>query len=246
MHHKNDFDTIYVKPSPQEYAYFIDGEITEPVCYRELMQVLNSMQEGDSLELTINSHGGYLHSTTMLSNAIRGSKGHVHGILNGVAMSGASILYLSCHSVDVLPHSTFMAHTSSGSEYGKLSDTTRSIQSSVKQLEALYKDVYWGFYTEAEIDDILAGKDSYLEYDEICDRLEQREKLLIKQQEEEQSKREAALEAMFSEEDEEAIPDAIVDKLSKQDLRDYIKGWIEVKVKEDGVYEIIKTDLFEE
>lgn len=243
MQHKNDFDMIYVKPSPQEFAYFIDGEITEPSNYRELMQVLNSMAEGDSLELTINSHGGFLHSTTMISNAIRSTRGHVHGVLNGVAMSGASILYLSCHSVDVLPHSTFMAHTSSGAEYGKLSDTTRSIQSSVKQLEALYKDVYWGFYTEEEIDDILAGKDSYLEYDEICKRLDQREKLLIKQQEQTIAEQEADMDAMFDEMEPPLAPE-IVDKLSKQDLRDYIKGMIEVKVDTDGSYEIIKTESF--
>ena len=109
----NTLDTIYVKPSPQRFAYFIDEDITEPSSYRELSQVLISMQEGDELELQINCFGGFLHTTMMLSNLIRSTKGHVHGVLNGCGMSGGSILLLSCHSVEVMPHSTLMAHTSS-------------------------------------------------------------------------------------------------------------------------------------
>lgn len=210
----NKLDNIYVKPSPQSFTYFIDGDIGEPSDYRELQQVLISMQEGDDLELQINCFGGYLHTTTMLSNSIRSTKGHVHGVLNGVAMSGGSVLLLSCHSVEVMPHSTFMSHTSNGFNGGKLSDTVRSVTSSAKQLEALYRDVYYGFYTEEEITEILDGKDSYLEYDEICERLEKRAKLLEAQHIADQKAAMDEMQALF--EDEQDVPVEILAKSLKQ------------------------------
>lgn len=228
----NELDTIYVKPSPQNFAYFIDGDIEEPSKYRELVQVLTSMSEDDSLELTINCFGGFLHTTTMLSNMIRSCDGHVHGVLNGVAMSGGSILLLSCHSVEVMPHSTLMSHTSHGYDGGKLSDKIRSIQSSDKQLRALYQDVYFGFYSPEEIEDILEGKDSYLEYDEICERLEKRENIIKAQM---QEQKEAQTKA-FNLEDlyEEVLTREQLLKLTKSQLAQYVLGEISVDVDDNG------------
>lgn len=240
----NTLDNIYVKPSPQSFAYFIDGDIGEPSDYRELQQVLISMQEGDELELQINCFGGYLHTTTMLSNSIRSTKGHVHGILNGVAMSGGSILLLSCHSVEVMPHSTFMAHTSNGYNGGKLSDTVRSVTSSAKQLEALYRDVYYGFYTEEEITEILDGKDSYLEYDEVCKRLENREKLLEQQHLAEQKAAMDELNEMFG--DEEQIPSWVLrhKSMTKVNLIDLFEGKLDIEINEESkTFVLIPVDL---
>lgn len=232
-----ELDTVFLKPSPQSYAYFLDGDIVEPSEYRELMQVLTSMQQGDYLDLMINCFGGYLHTTIMLSGAIRSCKGHVNGILNGVAMSGGSIILLSCHSVEVMPHSTFMAHTSNGYNQGKLSDTIRSVTSSSKQLEALYRDVYYGFYTDEEISDILDGKDSYIEFEEIVSRLEKRQELF----ESERKAAEQSLNDMFDSLDTE-IPEEILRKLTKQQLVDYLMDRIDIDIQEDGKFEILPVE----
>lgn len=236
-----ELDTIYVKPAPQQFTYFIDSDITEPSDYRELIQVLTSMSEDDTLELLINCHGGFLHTTTYLSNAIRNCRGHVHGILSGVAMSGGSLLLLSCHSVEVMPHSVFMAHTSNGIEAGKLSDTTRSLTSSVKQLEALYKDLYWGFYTEQEINDILEGKDSYLEYEEINRRLQVREELMKDANKQAQEDAYNEMQAMF--EDENDVPLDVLAKVTKADLIRYISGEIDIMADENGKPLIVELDI---
>jgi ATP-dependent protease ClpP protease subunit len=232
---KEHLDQVYVKPSPQRFAYSLDGDIGEPSDYRELSQLLNTMQEGDELELTICSFGGYLHTTVMLSSLIRNCQGHVHGILAGVAMSGGSLLLLSCHSVEVMPHSQLMAHTSNGFDSGKLSDKVRSVQSSAQQLSAFYKDIYYGFYSEEEIQDILDGKDSYLEYDEICRRLEQREEVLKKDFEAQRKQDEQHLSEMFSELDELAkLPDWVLSKLNKKQLFQYINGEVDFDIDEDS------------
>jgi len=170
--YQDKLDTVFSRPSPQSFIYYLDEEIESPSNYRELMSILDTMSPMDELSLVINCYGGYLHTTTMLSNAIRTTQGHVIGTLNGVGMSGGSILFLSCHSWKVLPHSTLMAHSSSGGDYGKLGDRHLSLSSSKEQLTSLYHDVYRGFFTEAEIDNILDGKDYYVQYEEILSRLD--------------------------------------------------------------------------
>lgn len=170
--YQDKLDTVFSRPSPQSFIYYIDEEIESPSNYRELMHILDNMSPMDELSLVINCYGGYLHTTTMLSNAIRTTQGHVIGTLNGVGMSGGSILFLSCQSWKVLPHSTLMAHSSSGGDYGKLGDRHLSLSSSKEQLTSLYHDVYRGFFTEVEIDNILDGKDYYVQYEEILTRLD--------------------------------------------------------------------------
>lgn len=236
-------DTAYYKQSKTVYGYSLDSDIVEPHNYRNLLQCLESMEEGDVLELDICCFGGYLHTTIMISNAIRNCKGHVHGYLTGVAMSGGSIILMSCHSVGVAPHSELMAHTSLGGHpYQKLPDTLSAATSSGKQLNSLYHDVYKGFFTEAEIDRILDGKDYYLLYDEICERLQKRAELLEAEHSQQQ---EDALNEMFP--DYEEVPDEVLLKLTKAQLIQYMKGEVIVDVSDTGKITVLPNpDLVEE
>lgn len=170
--YQDKLDTVFTRPTPQNFIYYIDEDIDSPSNYRELLNILETMSPMDELKLVINCYGGYLHTTTMLSNAIRTTQGHVRTVLSGVGMSGGSILFLSGHSFEVLPHSVLMAHSSSGGDYGKLGERHSSIISSKEQLTGLYHDVYRGFFTEDEIDSIIEGKDYHVQYEEILERLD--------------------------------------------------------------------------
>jgi ATP-dependent protease ClpP protease subunit len=229
-------DLVYFKGARTSYGYDLDSDITEPSNYRNLLQCLESMEEGDSLDIDICCFGGYLHTTIRLINAIRNCKGHVHGNLNGVAMSGGSLILLACHSVSVQEHSELMAHTSLGGHpYQKLPDTLSAATSSGKQLNKLYHDVYKGFFTEEEINKILDGKDYYLLYDEICERLQNRSDMFSKEAMEAEQRNQQAMNDLFG--DEEILPDEVLNKLTKAQLIQYTKGEIGIEYEQvDGKY----------
>ena len=166
------------------YTYYLDQDIGMPDEYRDLISTLENMQENDTLNLMINSHGGALHTAVAIVNAIRSTRGTVHGVNCGVAISAASCIFLACHSAEVTAHSSLMAHTGSGIEMGKLSDTSKSIIHAEVQINKFYRDVYEHFFTEDEISRILRGEDFWLNDDEICDRLERRQELEQKAAEE--------------------------------------------------------------
>jgi ATP-dependent protease ClpP protease subunit len=238
---KDSLDTIYVKPTPSEYVYHIDSEVGEPHEYRELIQCLESMQDGDHLTLFINTFGGYLHTTVALLGHLRSTKGHVHTVLNGVACSAGSILFLSGHSCEVMPHSTLMCHTSSGgSGYEKLSDSAKRLAHDTKHLSKLYHEVYEYFMSKEEIDQMLSGVDFWFDDDDLDKRLEHRaEKIQAKQQEYMKQAQQDFLASMEADE----LPEAILKKLTKGQLIDYIQGNIIVDVNEDGeTFEIIEIE----
>jgi ATP-dependent protease ClpP protease subunit len=238
---KDSLDTIYVKPTPSEYVYHIDSEVGEPHNYRELIQALESMQEGDHLSLYINTFGGYLHTTIALLGHLRATKGHVHTVLNGVACSAGSILFLSGHSCEVMPHSTLMAHTSSGGNgYEKLSDSAKRLAHDTKHLSKLYHEVYEYFMSKEEIEQMLAGVDFWFDDEDLDKRLTYRaEKIQAKQQEMMKQVEQDFLASMEADE----LPETILKKLTKLQLIAYIQGDIIVDVKEDGeTFEIIEIE----
>ena len=113
------------------------------------------------------------------------------------------------------------------------------MNSSAKQLEALYRDVYFGFFTESEITDILEGKDFYIEYDEICERLEKRERAI---QEEAANFEEAFQRELSSMMDADKEPDWVLNKLTKQQLVKYVQGEIGIEWDEESKTVTIITD----
>jgi ATP-dependent protease ClpP protease subunit len=237
---KDSLDTIYVKPTPSEYVYHIDSEVGEPHNYRELIQALESMQEGDHLSLYINTFGGYLHTTIALLGHLRATKGHVIGVLAGEACSAAGIIFMACHSQEVGQHTMLMIHQAIGGNYGKLSDAPSRIQAELARTKSLYNDVFEFFLTQEEIDSVLEGKDFWLNDPEIIKRLESRAEKLQKQHKEAVDK---AQQDFFEAMEADELPEAILKKLTKLQLIAYIQGDIIVDVGEDGeTFEIIEIE----
>lgn len=218
---KEDLNVVYGRPLASEYTFYLDSEIEEPSKYRELIEALSYATPEDYVRIVINCYGGFLHTTTMICNCIRNSQATVVGTLNGIAASGGGLVLLSCDMIEVMPHSTFMAHTSIGSEYGKLSDNTKSIMSSNRQLDKFYRDTFEGFFSDSEVTDILEGKDVWLSDEEIIDRLQKRDEHFKALAEEAEKKAEQEFEELF---DDCTVPDWVYSKLSKPQLIQFAKG----------------------
>lgn len=180
----NTSDRLASRVNGMVYTYYLDQDIGMPEEYRDLISTLENMNETDTMVLMINSYGGVLHTAVAIVNAIRSTRGNVHGVNCGVAISAASCIFLACHSAEVTDHSSLMAHTGSGVEMGKLSDTSKSIIHAEGQINKFYRDVYEHFFTEDEISRMLKGEDFWLNDDEICERLQKRQELLEKEEEE--------------------------------------------------------------
>lgn len=154
------------------YTCYLDDELDAPRYHRELFSLIQNMGENDEMHLMINAPGGRLDTCSQLVNLIQNTQGTVVGHLLGPSASAHSFIFLACHEWVVYPHSSLMAHCYSGGIYEKGNEILKSAKATQFFFEELVSDVYYPFYTEEEIEDILDNKDIHIHAKDITERLQ--------------------------------------------------------------------------
>lgn len=153
------------------FIYIMD-EIGAPREFSEIIALLDTTPSDALIVLKINSPGGYLDSALSLIEAIKFSEATVVCELSGTVASAATMIALACHNIDIAPYTTFMIHNFSGGAMGKGHELLSNIEFMIKSNKAFFEDIYEGFLSEDEIATVLAGKDIYLNDDEVMERFE--------------------------------------------------------------------------
>jgi ATP-dependent protease ClpP protease subunit len=153
----------------------IDEEVKSAKYYRHICNKIRELGETDEVEFNINSNGGDLHGLISLLDAINLTNANVTAYCKGSCDSAASLLALSCHDIVVSPYCTMLVHFA---EMGIQPDRMYELRNQLDHYNELCKrvfvDVYQGFLTDAEIEDVINGKQMWLQSEEIIERLEKR------------------------------------------------------------------------
>lgn len=134
--------------------------------------MLRSAQEGDLVRVYISSHGGNLNSALMFRNCILDCRAEVIGIIEAEAYSAGSLIALSCPSIEVKPYATMMCHSASFGSGGSVQNVRDHVEFTGKHAEDLMEEVYADFLTQEEFEDMRRGREIWLNYQEIGERLE--------------------------------------------------------------------------
>lgn len=157
----------------------IDENVREAKYYRLLIQAIDTLSEGDLLLLSINTYGGHLDGAIALINAMQNTDADVHCSIDGIAASAGSLIALASPSVSVSPYASMMIHAATFGAFGKQSDVISHASFVDKQVKSLMSDVYKDFLTEQELADVFMGKELWFNSEEIVQRLERRQELVI-------------------------------------------------------------------
>lgn len=168
---------FYRRSSNAKFTYYIDSYIGAPSQYRPLLQCMENMQEGDKLDIFIQSGGGRLDATMAIINGMHSTEGDVTVISNGMTASAAGIILLSAPELVISPVSQFMAHNCTFGSSGKTGEIESDVNFRKKYLDKLLDESYYGFLTLEEISEMKKGVDYYFDSDEILERLERRSKI---------------------------------------------------------------------
>lgn len=160
-----------------QHTVHIDENIVNPSYYRRVVQMLMDANEGDVVIFMINSNGGQLAGLQALLEGIRMSEASTMAVLTGACHSAASIFALNCDTIAVTESATMLCHYVSYGTGGKGSDVLAHVEHTTKISNKLVHDTYKDFLTAAEIKEMIAGREIYLDAEEISTRLELREKL---------------------------------------------------------------------
>ncbi len=159
-----------------QHDVFIDEPFGESSHYRKVIAMLNDASPDDIVIFHINSPGGLLTGLQSLVEAVKGTQANTVAFIVGQCASAASVFSMHCDSVIVSDLASIMIHNVSYGTWGKNSDVIAHTQHVSKTSEKLVRETYAGFLTDTEINEVLNGREIYLDADEARDRFEKRAK----------------------------------------------------------------------
>ena len=172
-----ELDSVWDKHIPivkngRETDVYITSEIVDPIEYNELCHVLRGASSKEVIRLHINTPGGRLDSATMIIDAVNQSDAYIIGVLSGTVASAGTMIALACDELECSSYLEFMIHYFSGGTGGKGNEIKAHSSFINKHMPMIFKKMYAGFLTETEIDDVIEGKDIWLNGDEVLERFE--------------------------------------------------------------------------
>jgi ATP-dependent protease ClpP protease subunit len=174
----------------------IDTIFKDPYHYRMVVNKMDELGPEDTVEFWINSDGGDLSGLVALLTAAKVTEAHTLAIVQGSCHSSASLLALSCDSIEVRPYATMLCHNVRFGAVGKGADVLAQVQHTNEFAASILREAYDLFLTEEEIEAVLKGLELYLNYAQITERLEAKYKILGEDTDETEG--EAVLPAVYS------------------------------------------------
>lgn len=94
---------------PNDYKWFYDWLGEDCTCPRDVQNVLDSLEEGESVDVYINSPGGVIDVGSEIYTALKMHADHVNIYITGEACSAASIVAMAAHC-EMSPTALMMVH----------------------------------------------------------------------------------------------------------------------------------------
>lgn len=163
------------------HLVFIDEEITGPSNYRDVIQVLATCGDNDSVNMIVNSEGGRTDSVWQIIEAMKGCRGEVSVTVIGAAYSAASMLACMADECYIADSAEFMLHTAHYGSIGTVPNVKGQTDFATRQINKLLDKCYKGFLTDKELDELKNGKEFWFDAEESKKRMSKRQRYVINQ-----------------------------------------------------------------
>ena len=147
----------------------------QPEYYDNVVDALRLAGPEDVFEFLCNTPGGRFDGLISLLDAIECTDALVIANITGGCSSAGSLFALKCDQIRVGAYAEMLCHSARYGFAGKSSDNVSHVMHTAKVTERLMKEAYEGFLSESEIQEVISGKELYLDSEQIMERLEKRE-----------------------------------------------------------------------
>jgi len=144
--------------------------------------MMRNSTENDAVIIHINSNGGDIFAAIQLMKTMSESPSTIIASVEGMCMSAATLIFLCADVCEVSEHSHFMFHTYSSGNWGKGNEQLASVIADDKWARHLFNSAYKGFLDPKEINEMIDGKDFWMDPTEVKKRLEKRNKVAKRKQ----------------------------------------------------------------
>jgi ATP-dependent protease ClpP protease subunit len=164
-------DMYKVIPARKIYHFYIGLFDEEKRGIHDLIHELRKADPFDELSIRINSPGGLLSEIQQFYNLIEDKfRGRSTAYLDPCGYSCGALLFCMCDRRVIYPHSDIMFHDFAMGFYGKSDEMDSYISHTTKNLRSFFQDIFQGFLSEKEIENLVLGKDLWLDTKDMCRR----------------------------------------------------------------------------
>lgn len=169
----NNVNRIMVRQNhANDYIIRLARDISEPDDFADEFQLFAGAGPQDTIKLQIVSGGGQVNTCHMIRKAMEECEARIIGWIGPTCASAAGAIALGCDEWEVDELSSLMVHTGSFSPgWGKSQDVVAAATHQDKMVTKFIRTTYTGFLTEAEILQVIDGKEFWFEGDELVQRL---------------------------------------------------------------------------
>jgi ATP-dependent protease ClpP protease subunit len=175
---KKPFQQYEQQFTAQHIHFYLSEEIADPDAYAEMIYRIHIATPADVIIIHLNTHGGNLATGIQIINAMQNSPAKVVTVLEGMAYSLGTLIFLAGDEMVVNDHCMIMFHNFKGGILGKGQELVAQLDATVKWFAALAKKIYVPFLSENEFERILRGEDLWMQSPEIRKRLDKMIKIL--------------------------------------------------------------------
>lgn len=168
-----DKELFKIIPPYTNFRMFIDAFAETERGLHEIFNTLWNSGPTDTLELRINSWGGFVKEGQNFYNLIKNKfNGRTTTILDSAGYSMGALLFCSGDTRIVMEQSDLMFHDYSGAAWGKGQELESLVDHNKRHMRKFFKTVILenGFLTNEEFEQMIIGKDFWMEVPEMCKR----------------------------------------------------------------------------
>lgn len=160
------------------YNIYLFGAIVDPNQFIGAIEVLNRATEDDVVFVHLQTPGGSIDATDTFLSAMRGCEADVIVRASGGVHSAGTIILMNAPSFQLSRNFNALIHNGSTGAGGKFSDFKAMAKAAESQMEDVLRQTYEGFLSPKELDDLIGGKDYWLDGKQFSERFNKRQEFL--------------------------------------------------------------------
>lgn len=174
-----DDDSFRVNFTPSSsgiFSIYLFGAIESPNQFIDAIHAMDSAGEGDLVEVHLSTDGGSLDATDTFLASMNSCDGRVVVLASGGVHSAGSVILLQAKEFVLSENFNMLIHNGGYGAAGKYSDVKAQTAFTEAYMETLMRTTYDGFLTDEEIEQLIGGKDFWMEKHEFMERWNNRAK----------------------------------------------------------------------
>lgn len=168
----------------RDFPIFVHESIESPTDVVPIVDTLRQLEEGDNVTMYVSGVGGCVSSVDLLIHEMQSAQArgvHIHCVCTGLLASAFSFIPLYADSFELSEGFHALLHAGSAGMSGTIPEFKASSAFTIKYMESRLRSVYKHFLSEKELDDMLEGKDLWLDASAWIDRFQKRNELFAEE-----------------------------------------------------------------